>query len=37
MAIEQSIVMGIALAYLFTKLLGESDREDERAERLSEG
>ena len=36
MAIEQAIVMGIALAYLFVKLLAESDREEERAERLGE-
>ena len=35
MAIEQSIVMGIALAYLFVRLLSESDREDERAERYA--
>ncbi|HEX8119627.1 MAG TPA: cytochrome c oxidase assembly protein [Solirubrobacteraceae bacterium] len=35
MAIEQSIVMGIALAYLFTKLLAESDKDDERAERYA--
>jgi putative membrane protein len=33
MALEQSIVMGIALVYLFARLLGEADREDERAER----
>jgi cytochrome c oxidase assembly factor CtaG len=33
MAIEQSVVMGIALAYLFVKALAESDREDEREER----
>ena len=33
MALEQSIVMGIALAYLFIRMLAESDREDERAER----
>jgi cytochrome c oxidase assembly factor CtaG len=33
MALEQSIVMGIALAYLFVRMLAESDREDERAER----
>jgi len=33
MAIEQSIVMGIALAYLFVKALGESEREDEREEK----
>ncbi|HEX8208365.1 MAG TPA: cytochrome c oxidase assembly protein [Solirubrobacteraceae bacterium] len=36
MALEQGIVMGIALAYLFVKLLAESDREDERAERFGE-
>ena len=34
MAIEQSVVMGIALAYLFVKALAESDREDERDERF---
>ena len=34
MAIEQSIVMGIALAYLFVRALAESDRDDERAERI---
>jgi putative membrane protein len=33
MALEQSIVMGIALVYLFTRMLAEADREDERAER----
>ncbi|WP_154732856.1 cytochrome c oxidase assembly protein [Conexibacter sp. W3-3-2] len=33
MAIEQSVVMGIALAFLFIRALGESDRADERAER----
>lgn len=33
MAIEQSIVMGIALTFLFVRALQESDREDERAER----
>ncbi len=35
MAIEQSIVMGIALAYIFVRLLGESEREEERAERYA--
>lgn len=35
MALEQSIVMGIALVYLFARLLAEADREDERAERYS--
>jgi putative membrane protein len=33
MALEQSIVMGIALAYLFFRMLSESDAEDQRAER----
>ena len=33
MALEQSVVMGIALAYLFVRMLSEADREDERAER----
>jgi putative membrane protein len=33
MALEQSLVMGIALAYLFVRMLSEADREDERAER----
>jgi cytochrome c oxidase assembly factor CtaG len=36
MAIEQSIVMGIALAYLFVRALGESEREEQRAERYRE-
>jgi cytochrome c oxidase assembly factor CtaG len=33
MAIEQSVVMGIALTYLFVRALGESERDEERAER----
>ena len=33
MALEQSIVMGIALAYLFARMLTESEQEDQRAER----
>jgi putative membrane protein len=33
MALEQSIVMGIALAYLFYRMLEESEEEDRRAER----
>ena len=33
MAIEQSIIMGIALAWLFVRMLEESQRNDERAER----
>lgn len=35
MAIEQSIIMGIALAWLFVRALEESDRADERAERFA--
>jgi cytochrome c oxidase assembly factor CtaG len=33
MAIEQSLVMGTALAWLFIRMLGESQRGDERSER----
>jgi cytochrome c oxidase assembly factor CtaG len=33
MAVEQSIVMGIALVYLFVRMLAESEREEQRAER----
>jgi cytochrome c oxidase assembly factor CtaG len=33
MALEQSIVMGVALVYLFVRMLSESEREAERAER----
>jgi cytochrome c oxidase assembly factor CtaG len=33
MALEQSIVMGTALVYLFVRMLSESEREAERAER----
>jgi len=35
MALEQSIVMGIALAVLFSRMLGESEREEQRAERYA--
>ena len=35
MALEQSIVMGVALVFLFVRALGEADREDERAERYA--
>jgi cytochrome c oxidase assembly factor CtaG len=35
MALEQSIVMGVAIVFLFVRALGESDREDERAERYA--
>ncbi len=33
MALEQSLVMGIALAYLFARMLSESEAEEQRAER----
>ncbi|MFL5847180.1 MAG: cytochrome c oxidase assembly protein [Solirubrobacteraceae bacterium] len=33
MAVEQSVIMGIALAWLFTRMLSESQRSDERSER----
>jgi putative membrane protein len=35
MALEQSIVMGIALTYLFFQMLSESEREEQRAERFA--
>jgi putative membrane protein len=35
MALEQSIVMGIALAWLFARMLGESERDEQRAERYT--
>ena len=35
MALEQSIVMGIALAYLFFRMLSESEAADQRAERYA--
>jgi cytochrome c oxidase assembly factor CtaG len=35
MALEQSIVMGIAIAWLFARMLGESEREEQRAERFA--
>jgi cytochrome c oxidase assembly factor CtaG len=34
MALEQSIVMGIALVALFVRMLNESEREEQRAERF---
>ncbi len=34
MALEQSIVMGIALVILFMQMLGESEREEQRSERF---
>ena len=36
MALEQSLVMGVALVFLFIRMLAEADREDERAERYEE-
>jgi len=33
MALEQSVVMGVALAYLFSRMLAESEQEEQRAER----
>jgi cytochrome c oxidase assembly factor CtaG len=33
MALEQTLVMGVALAYLFVRMLAESEEEDRRAER----
>jgi putative membrane protein len=36
MALEQSIVMGIAVAWLFVRMLSESERQEQRAERYPE-
>jgi hypothetical protein len=36
MALEQSIVMGIALAWLFARMLSESEEEERRAERYAD-
>jgi cytochrome c oxidase assembly factor CtaG len=36
MGLEQSIIMGIALALLFTRMLSESEKEDQRAERYAD-
>jgi cytochrome c oxidase assembly factor CtaG len=36
MATEQSIVMGIALTYLFIRALGEAERQNEREERYAD-
>ena len=33
MALEQAIVMGVALVWLFLRALGEAEREEERTER----
>jgi cytochrome c oxidase assembly factor CtaG len=37
MALEQSLVMGVALAYLFFRMLAESEEADRRAERYESG
>jgi hypothetical protein len=34
MAVEQTIVMGVALVWLFIKALEESERDQQRRERL---
>jgi len=36
MALEQTLVMGIALAFLFVRMLAQSEREEQRAERYAE-
>lgn len=36
MAVEQALVMGIAIAFLFVRMLSEADKADERAERLAD-
>jgi hypothetical protein len=36
MALEQSLLMGVALAVLFFRALAESERREQRAERLLE-
>ena len=36
MALEQSLVMGVALVFLFTRALAQSEREDRRRERLED-
>ncbi|HEX4363978.1 MAG TPA: cytochrome c oxidase assembly protein [Solirubrobacteraceae bacterium] len=35
MALEQSIVMGVVLVFLFVRMLSESEREEQRAERYA--
>jgi cytochrome c oxidase assembly factor CtaG len=37
MALEQSVIMGVALAWLFVRMLAESEREQERRERYELG
>lgn len=36
MAVEQAVVMGIAIAFLFVRMLDESDKADARAERFAD-
>jgi hypothetical protein len=36
MALEQSIVMGIALTWLFVRMINESEREEQRKERYGD-
>ncbi|HSD81848.1 MAG TPA: cytochrome c oxidase assembly protein [Solirubrobacteraceae bacterium] len=36
MALEQSLIMGVALAWLFVRALAESEKEQQRAERLED-
>jgi putative membrane protein len=36
MALEQSIIMGVALVILFVRALSESEREEQRRERYGE-
>ena len=36
MAIEQSVIMGVALAWLFVRALSESEKADQRAEMLAD-
>jgi hypothetical protein len=35
MAIEQALVMGVAMMWLFLRALSESEREEERSERYA--
>ena len=35
MGLEQTLIMGVVLVFLFTRMLSEADREDERAERYA--
>jgi len=35
MGLEQTLIMGVVLVFLFTRMLSEADRDDERAERYA--